>query len=171
MDPSLKDSVEFGANISQILTSTWPVLLAAFAVLGLAIFVIKKNWRISKNISRPMAIIALGDEMSSEYRLLQKSGYFKRAESRAFDDRAADDITSEYALVVLRYHKGNDTFWHLYEKLASSGAWIIIYSEPAEIPVDDLKRIQKYAYYSLCNTPVRLLSDIWATMAVKPEGK
>ena len=44
MDPSLKDSVEFGANISQILTSTWPVLLAAFAVLGLAIFVIKKNW-------------------------------------------------------------------------------------------------------------------------------
>ncbi len=171
MDPSLKDSAELGANITQIISNLWPVLLAMFAAIGLAIFTIKKNWRISKNISRPMAVIALGDEMNSEFKLIQKSGYFKKAETRPFEDRAADDINGDYALVVLRYHENNDTFWHLYEKLASAGRWIIIYSKPAEIPTEDLKRLQKYSYHSLCNTPVRLLSDIWATMAVKPEGK
>lgn len=171
METFLKNGAEIGANITQIISNLWPVLLTAFTAIGLAIFSIKRNWRISKNISRPMAVISLGDEMNSEYNLIKKSGYFKKAKTKPFDDRAADDITDDYALVVLRYHKDNKTFWRLYEKLASAGRWIIIYSDPAEIPINDLKRIQKYSYYSVCNTPVRLLSDIWATMAVKPEVK
>lgn len=171
MDSSVKDALETGANISQILSSTWPLLLTAIAALGLAIFTIKKNWRISKNISRPMALISLNNEMDSEYSLIKKAGYFKKAENRSLNDRVADDITDEYALVVLRYHQGNESFWHVYERLAANRVWVIIYSLPAEIPVDDLKRLQKYSYHSLCNTPVRLLSDIWATMAVKPEMK
>lgn len=109
--------------------------------------------------------------MEHEVRLLKDVEFFN-IDSFAADGRSVDLINDRYRLVILRYEQGSKAFWHIYEQLAAKQILVIIYSAPMEIDMkQDMKRLQEYSLHTLCNTPVRLLSDVGAIMATYPEGK
>lgn len=169
-----------GSALATILSFILQIILLAVAGLaGGAVgykraakkFRNKKEKRLFDNIQRPVALLpTAGDSLESEARLLQAIDFFT-VDLLPADTRSLDEITSKYRMVVVRY-EDSDIFWRAFHALADKQVPMIIYSKPAEIPVPDLKKIQDYyTRYTLCNTPVRLASDIFAIMSVYPEGK
>lgn len=155
------------------------ILLAAATIAGGKIgysraqkkFSSKREKRLFDNIQRPVALIPSADDpLQLEHRLLQSIEFFT-VDLLPADARSVDEITAKYRLAVLRYEDSN-TFWRVFRAMADKQIPLIIYSKPAEIPVPKLQEIQEYyTRYTLCNTPVRLISDVFAIMSVYPEGK
>jgi hypothetical protein len=133
-------------------------------------FSVKKEDRLFANIQRPVALIpAENDPLDLEKRLLESIEFFN-IDSLTADARNLDSITSKYRMAIIRY-EDTDRFWRIFESLADRTIPMVIYSKPAEIKTDQLIRIQNYyTRYTLCNTPVRLVSDVFAIMSVYPEG-
>lgn len=172
----LNQSADLAAVLSFLLKI---ILLTAAGVAGGKIgydraqkkFSSKREKRLFDNIQRPVALIPTTDDpLQMEHRLLQSIEFFT-VDLLPADARSVDEITSKYRLAVLRYEDSN-TFWRVFHALADKQIPLIIYSKPAEIPVPKLQEIQEYyTRYTLCNTPVRLVSDVFAIMSVYPEGK
>lgn len=172
----LDQSSELATVLSFILQI---ILLAAAGIAGGKIgynraqrkFSSKREKRLFENIRRPVAIIpSTADSLQLESRLLKAVDFFT-VDLLPNDARSLDEITTKYRLAIIRYE---DTagFWRIFHALADKQIPLIIYSKPAEIPVPKLKEIQEYyTRYTLCNTPVRLLSDVFAIMSVYPEDK
>ncbi len=131
----------------------------------------KKETRLFDNIQRPVALIPTkGDSLELEADLLTAIDFFT-VDPLPADVRSLDEITAKYRLVIVRY-ENTKHFWRIFHALADKQIPIIIYSKPAEIKVPELEKIQGYyTRYTLCNTPVRLISDVFAIMSVYPEDK
>lgn len=171
MEPTFANALSNGADATTILMGIWVVGGALIGALGISIFAFRKARRMSKNLSRPLAIVgSTSDKMAYEKQLLEDTKFFKPISLLDSDHRAADLIDENYRVVVLRYEADSDHFWSVYEKLQSDKIPVIIYAKPGEIRGDDIQRVQRYLHHTLCNSPVRLLSDVWTIMATYPEG-
>lgn len=169
MEPTFTNALSNGADATTILMGIWVVGGVVISVFGISLFAFRKARRMSKNLSRPLAIVgSSNDRMAYEKQLLDSTKFFKPINLLDSDYRAADLIDDNYRLVVIRYEAGSDHFWSVYEKLQSKQIPVIVYAKPGEIK-EEMPRIQKYLHHTLCNTPVRLLSDVWAIMATYPE--
>lgn len=171
MEPNVADALANGADALTIFINLWTVGAAVLGALGVGVFAFRKTRRMSKNLSRPLAIIGSSeDSMAYEKHLLESTKFFKPISLLDGDHRATDLIDDRYRLVVLRYQANSSHFWSIYEKLQSKQIPVVVYAKPGEIRGDDIQRLQKYLHHTLCNTPVRLLSDVWAIMSTYPEG-
>jgi FlaA1/EpsC-like NDP-sugar epimerase len=171
MEPTFANALSNGADATTILMGVWVVGGAVIGATSIGLFAFRKARRMSKNLSRPFAIVgSTDDKMAYEKQLLDSTKFFKPISLLDGDHRAADLIDSDYRLVVLRYEADSDHFWSVYEKLQSKQMPVIVYAKPSEIKNEDIQRVQKYLHHTLCNTPVRLLSDVWAIMSTYPEG-
>lgn len=171
---TMSDVLQAGANVGDIITALFVIAGTASGAAGLTAFMFKKSRRLSKNLSRPLAIIpSKDDDMASEHRLLQDTGFFPHLQMLSPNGRSVDSIDEQHRLVILRYDKRSSYLWDTYETLRSKRIPVIIYAKPDEIDrkTDHMARIQGYSYHTLCNTPTRLLSDVWAIMATFPEAK
>lgn len=170
MEIIFANTLSTGADATTILTGAWAAGSAIVGATGVGLFAFRKARRMSKNLSRPFVIIGSSDDkMAYEKHLLESTKLFKPINLLDSDHRAADLIDDNHRLAVLRYKAGSDYFWSVYENLRSKQIPIIIYAKPGEIK-EDMPRIQEYLHHTLCNTPVRLLSDVWAIMSTYPEG-
>lgn len=171
MEPTFASALSNGADATTILIGLWTLGGAVIGMLGVGLFAFRKARRMTKNLSRPLAIVGSGsDKMTYEKQLLDSTKFFKPISLLDADHRAADLIDDNYRLVVLRYEAGSDHFWSVYEKLQTKRMPVIVYAKPGEIRGEDIQRVQRYLHHTLCNTPVRLLSDVWAIMSTYPEG-
>lgn len=169
--PAFADALSNGADATTIIMGAWLVVSTILGVLGISLLTFRKARRMSKNLSRPFAIIGSAeDKMAYEKELFDSTKFFKPISLLDNDRRAADLINGDYRLVVLRYEEDSEHFWSIYEELQIKQIPIIVYAKPGEIKGGDIHRVQKYLHHTLCNTPVRLLSDVWAVMATYPEG-
>ena len=109
--------------------------------------------------------------MAQEARLLEKAAFFDNVSLLPADGRSINHVTDKYRMVVLRYEKGSTYFWDTYDRITQSQIPVIIYAQQGEIDRDDFARIQKYLFHTICNTPVRLLSDVSAIMATYPAAE
>lgn len=173
----MSDNLSTASDIATIVQAIWPILIliaggSVTAAVAILRHMLKKERRLVSNLKRPVAVVPSSkDSMEHEVRLLKDVEFFN-IDSLAADGRSADLITDRYRLVVIRYEKGSEDFWHVYEQLAAKQIPVIVYSKPLEIDMPtDINRIQKYSLHALCNTPVRLISDVSAIMATYPEGK
>lgn len=131
-----------------------------------------KEKRLISNWKRPIAIIpSAADAMAQEARLLKDAAFFDNVDLLAADARSINHVTNKYRLVILRYDKSSSFFWDTYDRITQSQIPAIIYATQGEIDHPDFERIQRYLFHTICNTPVRLLSDVSAIMAAYPEGK
>lgn len=163
--------ITFFTNVTTIIVNGGWIITVLFAAIGTGAFLFRKSRRMSKNLSRPLAIIgSSSDSMSYEKRLLDSTRFFKPIDLLEGDHRAVDLVDDNYRLVVLRYEAGSAHFWSVYEKLQTKQVPVIVYAKPGEITHGDIQRVQQYLHHTLCNTPVRLLSDVWAIMSTYPEG-
>ena len=172
--------LEEGSALATILSFLLQLILLGLAgVAGSAIgfkkaskkFHNKKEKRLFDNIQRPVALMpSKADGLEVESRLLKAVDFFT-VDLLPTDVRSLDEITAKYRLVIVRY-ESSERFWRIFGALADRQIPIIIYSKPAEIKVPELEKIQGYySRYTLCNTPVRLVSDVFAIMSVYPEGE
>lgn len=172
--------LEQGSDLATILSFLLQVLMLAIAaVAGGSITYIrarkkfqnKKEKRLFDNIQRPVALVPTAqDGLEVEARLLKAVDFFN-VDLLPVDVRSLDDVTSKYRMAVVRY-EDTPRFWRIFEKLADKTMPMIIYAAPGEIKTPEMIRIQKYySRYTLCNTPVRLTSDVFAIMSVYPEDQ
>lgn len=175
----MASSLSDAANIATIVQTVWPILTFVIGVgagVGLVSvkLLYKKEKRILANLQRPLAVIpAKQGSMDHETRLLEDVGFFS-IDKLSADERSVDLITKSHRLAVLQYdpsEKGH--FWGIYEQMQTRQIPVIVYAKPDEIPrsTDHLRRIQKYSLHTMCNTPLRLLSDVASIMATYPEDK
>lgn len=163
--------IAFIANATTVIVNGGWIIIGLATVFGFGAFILRKSWRMSRNLSRPLAIVGSSeDKMAYEKQLLEDTKFFKPISLLDGDHRAADLIDGNYRLVVLRYEANSDHFWSVYDKLQSDKIPVIVYAKPGEIKGEDIQRVQKYLHHTLCNTPVRLLSDVWTIMSTYPEG-
>jgi hypothetical protein len=166
------------SDIAGIVSAAWPVLTLIGGAAGFGGGVLyssvvrKKERRLVSNLRRPVAVIpSAEDSMEHEARLLKNVEFFS-IDSLAADGRSVDVITDNYRLVVLRYQRDSDDFWHVYDMLAAKQIPVIVYSKPMEIKIpEDMSRIQRYSLHTLCNTPLRLISDVTSIMSTYPEAR
>ena len=172
MEPTFANALSNGADATTILMGAWVVGGAVLGATGVGLFSFRKARRMSRNLSRPFVIVgSTEDKMAYEKQLLDSTKFFKPISLLDGDHRAVDLLDDNYRLVVLRYDANSDHFWSVYEKLQAKQMPVVVYAKPGEINHEDVKRVQKYLHHTLCNTPVRLLSDVWAIMSTYPERR
>jgi len=178
----MSDTLSQAADVATIVAAAWPVLTATVigsGVLGVsggiaaAKIIVRKERRLLTNLKRPVAVIpARQGSMEHEARLLKDVEFFN-IDQLASDPRSVDLVT-KHRLVVLQYDADPKShFWKTYEQLQSRQVPVIVYAKPGEISfkTDHMERIQRYSLHTLCNTPLRLLSDVTSIMTTYPESK
>ncbi|PIR55630.1 hypothetical protein COU74_00015 [Candidatus Peregrinibacteria bacterium CG10_big_fil_rev_8_21_14_0_10_36_19] len=149
----------------------WFLLGATSVTLAYFFWFYKKERRLFKNLKRPVAIIVSDiDNMSHEAELLKSIKFF---DVRLLQDpqRSIDIIDDRYRLVILRYKKDSESFWKTFNSLSGRQFPVIVFSKPGEIDREDVRKIQGYSLHTLCNAPLRLISDVFAIMSTYPEDK
>jgi hypothetical protein len=168
----IKDFLENSANATAVITGAVTLLGALFGAFGISRLAFRKTRRLAKNLGRMFALIpSATDDMSQQMRLLKGTGFFKDPDIMNPRHNNAHNITDEHRLVIMRFSI-DELFWITYVVLQATRLPIIIYATFGEIDNrTEMPRIQEYPFNSVCNTPVRLLSDVWAIMATWPEAK
>lgn len=172
--------IEQGSDLATILGFVIQIITILITAIGAGAigynkgrkkFNNKKEKRLFDNIQRPIALLPSStDSLEIESHLLDAVDFFETKLLPA-DIRSLDEITAKYRLVIIRY-EDSENFWHIFNALADRVVPMVIYSKPAEIQQPALKKIQeRYSRYALCNTSLRLISDVFAIMSTYPENE
>lgn len=130
----------------------------------------KKEARLFKNIQRPIGIIGTSDmSLQHEATLLKRVGFFN-VETPSSDVRAID-VLDDKRLVIIGYTPKSKEFKEVFMAAKQRSIPVIVYSGPGRIEPDDMAMLQGYSHHSMCNTPLRLVSDVFALMSTYPEDK
>ncbi len=130
----------------------------------------KREQRLFKNINRPIAIIATEkNPMQHECDLLRRVGFF-HVGTPSTDERAPDMLNGN-RLVIIGYSPKSRGFEDAFIAAKQRDIPVIVYAKPGEIEPDDMCLIQGYSHQSMSNTPLRLISDVFAIMSTYPEDK
>lgn len=130
----------------------------------------KKETRLFKNIQRPIGIIGTSDmPLQHEAVLLKRVGFFD-VETPSSDTRAVD-VLDDKRLVIVGYTPQSEQFKEVFQAAKQRAIPVIVYSGPARIEPEDMTMLQSYSHHSMCNTPLRLVSDVFALMSTYPEDK
>ena len=158
------------ADILTLIQTIWPIIGGLIGGLAWYRFFHKKERRLFKNIQRPIGIIATEDKpMAHEAELLRRVGFFDVG-APSSDSRAAD-IMNDFRLVIIGYTPASQAFKDAFSAAKQREVPVIVYAGPTKIGSDDIALLQSYSYHSMCNTPLRLISDIFAVMSTDPEDK
>jgi hypothetical protein len=156
------------AAIVTILAFLWPIAVAVLFDRGPLGFFRRKETRLFSNLKRPIAVIRSSkDNMDIEITCIKQAQFFTVIPMPA-DERSSDLIDGHYRLVILRYE---DTayFWKHYETLKQKNIPAIVYAKYLEIPHEQMEKIGGYSFHTICNNPLRLISDVFAIMSTFPD--
>lgn len=160
-------SADTALTIIQIV---WPLLGGVVAASVWLRFFHKKERRLFKNIQRPVAVIATDDKpMTHEVQLLKRVGFFNIATPSA--DGRAKDLLNGNRLVIIGYSPNSASFKDIFKAASQREIPVIVYAGPTRITPEDMELLQSYSHHSMCNTPLRLISDVFAMMSTYPEDK
>ncbi len=154
--------------LTTIIQLLWPVAGGLIGAWGWFQFFQKKERRLFKNLQRPIGIIATPDKpMTHESVLLKRVGFFNIKEPSS--DERAIDLMNENRLVIIGYSPNSQAFKDTFNAAKQREIPVIVYAGPTRITEGDMKLLQSYSHHSMCNTPLRLISDVFAMMGTLPE--
>lgn len=154
-------------SFAQILVS---VIVSLSVAVGWCCFFYRKERRLYKNIKRSIGIFPTESiDMKHEKNLLDRTKLFD-VHMAATDVRAKDCIT-DHRLAIIGYSPESDMFREVFCDAKKEKIPVIVYSKPGRIDKEDMELIQGYSNQSMCNTPLRLISDVFAIMSTYPEDK
>ncbi len=149
----------------QILLALLILLIGFWAFFRLFL---ARERRLIKNISRKIVIYyPAGKDFEPVKRMLENTKFLKLEEPSTSVNMVASIVSNKlHALLILGYGKGDqDNFFELFEKAKSIGMPIIVYPMGDRLDPEESKIIGKYPYHSMATTPLRLLNDVFATLA------
>jgi hypothetical protein len=162
-------------NWIDLVIDNWPTLAHWASSLGLGAIgglvpiqlAQKKQRRVLANLQRPILVISIDQaDMSHQFKLLERVDLFSVEYSDT--SKAVDLIRANHRLVIVGYSQG-DSFNQIIGKAKTLNIPVIVYARPGAVLKDDLAQISGYSFASLCNTDVRLVSDVFAIMSTFPE--
>ncbi len=137
-------------------------------------FVFRRQWRLFKNISKPLIFINLtdvADGMSVEAAMLKKSGFFSTPEVSS--DPRSIDLIDRQSLIILGV--GDTTnlerFKEIYTKIKGLTKPVIIYTlgnRDTSFLRDNNTLVKSYSFHTIATTPLRLVSDIFTILSTFP---
>lgn len=157
-------------TVLTIIQIVWPLLGGVIGASAWLRFFHKKERRLFKNIQRPIAVVATPDKpMTHEVQLLKRVGFFNVGTPSA--DGRARDLLNGNRLLVIGYSPDSTIFKEVFNAAAQREIPVIVYAGPTRITPEDMELLQGYSHHSMCNTPLRLISDVFAMMSTYPEDK
>ncbi len=148
----------------------WPIVGGAIGGIAWVNFFQKKEQRLFKNIRRPISIISTEEmPMTHEARLLDRVGFFNVTPPQT--DGRAPDLLNGSRLLILGYSPNSEKFRVALAAAKQREIPVIVYAGPSRITTEDMNLLQKYSLHSMCNTPLRLISDVFTLMGTYPEEK
>lgn len=158
------------SDVITIIKDVWPIVVAVVGGSAWYRFVYKKERRLFKNIQRPIGVIATEDKpMTHEVQLLKRVGFFNVGGPS--NDGRAIDLMNGNRLMIIGYSPNSARFTEAFNAAKQREIPVIVYAGPTRITAEDLELLQGYSHHSMCNTPLRLISDVFAVMATYPEDK
>lgn len=159
--------------MSDLITSVqllWPIVGGLIGAWGWFRFFRKKETRLFKNLQRPVEIIATETKpMTLESVLLKRVGFFNIKDPSS--DSRAVDLMNGNRLVIIGYSPNSQAFKNAFNAAKQREIPVIVYAGPTRITEEDMRLLQDYSHHSMCNTPLRLISDVFAMMSTLPEEK
>ena len=160
--------------IATLLDIGWKILVGLISVvgtLGWVKFFKLKEKRLFKNIQRPIAVISTETKpMHHEVDLLKRSGLFKDVGEPKSDQRSVDYFKGK-RLIIIGYSPSMQNLQNIINTARTHEIPVLVYAGPRDITDEHMSVLQTYTYYSMCNTPLRLVSDVFAVMSTTPEDK
>lgn len=161
--------------IEILLEALIPLAFGAIGGIGGSIgwlkFFRKKETRLFKNIRRRIAVVSTDAKpMSHEVALLRKSGLFTDVSEPSSDARSVDYFKGA-RLIIIGYSKSMANLQQIIDVARTHEIPVLVYAGPREISDEHMDILQGYTYHSMCNTPLRLVSDVFAVMSTTPEEK
>ncbi len=161
------------ADIATIVQTTWPILTATVAgggILGLgggiagARFILKKERRLLSNMKRQVVVISTENQMMDhEAELLERVGYFKV--KRVSSDVRNLTLLDGSAVIVVGYSPNSQVYEGSFDYAKSHKLPFIVFAGKHRLSNEDRDVLKTYSFSSLCETDLRLVSDVFAVMS------
>lgn len=162
------------ANIASI---TEVILWIAASVIGgtFAVGYITKMrpiWkRFTSNIKRQVAVISTEkQDMTYEAELLNEIGYFKDVKLFPSTPKSLDLVKGS-SVIVVGYSKNSPTYARVFEYAKANKLPIIVYSGKNWLETTDKEALKDYSFSSICETDLRLVSDVFNVMSTNVRPK
>jgi len=167
--------------LGNINTIYWIIgmIISFFVGVAAAIAYIRSFFKreriISNNLKRPIKIFYPSgnamDNMDMEFKLLAKSGLFN-VEKPTNDSRDTVNITN-HSLVILGCDKKMGNFDDVFNKVQQEKIPVLLYTfgDNEALKPEHWLKLKQYPYYSVCNSPLRLGSDVFTVLSTFPNNK
>lgn len=124
--------------------------------------------RFTDNMSRKVAVISTEQQsMDHEADLLNRVGYFEIKKISA-DERNLNLIRG-FVLLVIGYSPNSRVYKETLAYAKANAIPIIVFSGKHRLSDEDKDELMSYSFSSLCETELRLISDVFAVMSTFPE--
>jgi hypothetical protein len=150
---------------------TYTIIGAVVATVFLWWF-FKKEIRLFRNRRRPIMIFyAKGSalNMGMETKTLRASGFFNIPEDPTDNFQECHRI-EDHGLVIVGYSKGMQGLRDILDCVKAKRIPLIVYTKDMLDPADK-SLLETYPWYSLCNVPLRLVSDTFIILSTFPIPK
>ncbi|MDO8265549.1 MAG: hypothetical protein Q7T41_01245 [Candidatus Saccharibacteria bacterium] len=160
----------YWATIAQAVLLLISLFGGSFFVFGY-VRKMRPVWkRFTTNVARQISVISTEKQpMEHEVELLSRVGYFKNVKHIASDTRNIN-LLRETTLIVVGYTE-NSKMYKAVLKYAFDNTLPIIVFASKDMNKDDFNEIKNYSFGSICNTDLRLVSDVFSVMSTFPESK
>lgn len=175
--------------ISNIFTIRDLVLFVLGAVSTLVIaykalnFIFKREKRFFDNLRKKIIIFApsknsSGDsekpeDMQMELSLLKKTGFFPNLPDKIFKDTSHNNLQEikKDTLVIVGYNNTfkEESFLKILDKTKKLDVPLLIFAY-SWLKGKCLSETKKYPHHSMCETGLRLVNDVFTTLATYPYG-
>ncbi len=161
-------------NIVFTLPTIISISTVAVITISFLTFIFKKERKLFKNLRKPIMLISLSENsqnnMDDEYKQLRKVGFFKNIEQPSLSTRNTQTINN-HSLIILGIDKEVEVsmFKEVYEQIAAQKKPVIIYTfgDSKVLQAEHWEIINKYLWYSVCNTPLRLNADVFSILSTQ----
>lgn len=165
-------SLNDAASISTIM-QLFLTLIVTFGggLLALGyLYKMRPVWkRFTDNVNRQIAVISTEKQsMKHEFELLKRVGYFKKIKCLDPDSRNLN-LVSNSALIVIGYSPNSKIYRKSFEYAKTYRLPFIVFSGDYRLTKSDIDELKKYSFSSLCETELRLISDVFAAISTFPE--
>lgn len=131
-----------------------------------------KNNRLYQNIERPFAVISTEQQsLTHEIDLLERTKFFKPEHFGAGGRnlQLLNDIKPR--LLVVGYSPNSTIYQEAFSYARAHSLPLVVFTPDQITDEQDLNAIKTYSFGSLCQTELRLVSDVFSVMSTFPEDK
>lgn len=167
----LQDAITWYSNAAAAFEILSIIAAALIFIFGFLLWVMKKEVRLFLNRKRPIKIFYApgGPNMEIETKTLRQSGFFKIPEDPTSNYQDCHNLTN-HGLVIIGYVPGMPGLADILDAVKVKRIPLIVYTKARLDPADQAL-LETYPWYSLCNVPLRIVSDAFTILSTFPIPK